>query len=155
MNILYSLSVIWTWTLLCCLELYYAYWCQQTRVHPVEFAAISSNRFFTHVHYICAHALEKLKLHTLSKRRYQPGALLKLTLVLNCTLLFWKMLVFLFLLGITDLFLYSVSALDVNIVTLLDAFQQLMLFASTPAYLENYLFLLIKFYSGNIFLLKY
>jgi hypothetical protein len=38
-------------------------------------AALYFNRFFHHIHYSCAYALEQLKLYTLYKRRYHLGVL--------------------------------------------------------------------------------
>jgi hypothetical protein len=52
-----------------------------------------------------------------------------------------------FLLGISEIFLCSISAPQVNIV-LLDAPQLLMLFVGTLTYLEPSLFLLIIIYNG-------
>jgi hypothetical protein len=52
--------------------------------------------------------------------------LLKFTLVLNSALLFWKLLVSEFLLGISETLLCSVSAPHVKIVPLLDVRQLLM-----------------------------
>jgi hypothetical protein len=70
-------------------------------------------------------------------------SLFKFALALNSDLLFWKLLVFKFLLRISENFLYSMSAILVKIVLLLDALQLIMLFAGTLTYLEANLFLLI------------
>jgi hypothetical protein len=71
--------------------------------------------------------------------------LFKLTLILNSVHLFWKLVVFEFLLGVSVTFLCSLSALKVKIVPLQDALQLLMLFVGTLAYLEPKLFILINF----------
>jgi hypothetical protein len=73
--------------------------------------------------------------------------LFKCTLVLNSVLLFWKLLVFEFLLGILETFLRSVSVPQVKIAPLLDALQLLMLFAETLTYLEPNIFSPIIFYN--------
>jgi hypothetical protein len=59
------------------------------------------------------------------------SSLRKFTVGLNFALLFWKLLVFGFLLVISETSLCSVSVLLVIIVLLLDALQQLMLFVET------------------------
>jgi hypothetical protein len=73
--------------------------------------------------------------------------LLKSTLVLNSALLFWKLLVSEFLLGISETLYCSMSALHVKIVPLLDVHQLLMLFAGTLTYSESETFTLIIFYN--------
>lgn len=60
-------------------------------------------------------------------------SLLNFTLILNFALLFWKVLAFELVLGISECFLCSMSALPVKIV-LLDALQLLMLFSWTLIY---------------------
>jgi hypothetical protein len=66
-------------------------------------------------------------------------SLFNLIFVPNSVFPVWKLLVFELLLGM--------SALQVNIVTLLDALQLIILFAGTLTYLEPKLFLLIIFYN--------
>jgi hypothetical protein len=119
-----------------------------------KLAALCFSCFFPHVHYNYAYALEQLKLHTVCKRRYRLDApfLFKFTLVLN-SVLFWKLLVFEFLLGVSETFLCMVSALQVKSVPVLDALHLLM-FVGMLMYLEPKLFFLFIFYSGT-FLLKY
>jgi hypothetical protein len=75
------------------------------------------------------------------------SSLLKFTVTLNSALLFWIPLVFEFLLGISETFLRSMSALLVKIILLLDALQLLMLFIGTQMYLEQKLCLLNIFYN--------
>jgi hypothetical protein len=72
--------------------------------------------------------------------------LLKSTVVLNSALLFWILLVSEFLLGISETLHCSMSALQVKIVSLLDAHQPLMLFARTLTYSEPETFALIICY---------
>jgi hypothetical protein len=62
--------------------------------------------------------------------------LLKFTLVTNSALLFWKLLVSEFLLGISEILLCSMSARHLKIVPLLDVHQLLMLSARTLTFLE-------------------
>jgi hypothetical protein len=69
--------------------------------------------------------------------------LLKSTVVLNSALPFWKLLVSEFRLGISETLHCSMSALQVKIVPLLDAYQLLMLFERT---LIIIIFLFITFY---------
>jgi hypothetical protein len=71
-------------------------------------------------------------------------SLFTFTLALN-SILFWKLLVFEFLLGISENFPCSLSAVLANIV-LLDALHLPMLFVETLTYLKTKLFLLIIFY---------
>jgi hypothetical protein len=71
--------------------------------------------------------------------------LLKFTFVLNSVLVFWKLLVFEFLLGITETLHCSMSVLHVKIVLLLDVHQQLMLSARMLKYSEPRTFTLIIF----------
>jgi hypothetical protein len=73
--------------------------------------------------------------------------LLKSTVVLNSAILFWKLLVSEFLLGISETLQCSMSALQVKIVSLLDAHQPLMLFARTLTYSEPETFALIICYN--------
>jgi hypothetical protein len=56
-------------------------------------------------------------------------SLSKYTLILNSVLLFWKLLVFVPLLGTSETFLCSMFVLILNPVLLLDALQLLMLSA--------------------------
>jgi hypothetical protein len=67
----------------------------------------------------------------------------------------WKLLVFEFLLGISETLLSSISAHHVKIVLLLDALQVLILFTGTSVCLEPKLFFLNLFNSHYFFLLKY
>jgi hypothetical protein len=60
----------------------------------------------------------------------------KFTLALNSDLLFWKLLFFAFLLGISETFVCSVSALRVKIALLLDVCHLLLLFSGTLTYVE-------------------
>jgi hypothetical protein len=59
------------------------------------------------------------------------SSLLKFFVVLYIALLHWKLLAFGFLFDVPETFPYSVFALLVKIVLLLDALQQLMQFAGT------------------------
>jgi hypothetical protein len=79
----------------------------------------------------------------------------KLTLALNSVLLFWKLLVFEFLLGTSETVLCSMSAPQADIVPLLDALQLLMLSAGTSTYLEPKMFSLIIFYNGPCIILRH
>jgi len=63
-------------------------------------------------------------------------SLSKYTLVLNSVRLFWKLLVFVSLLGTSETFLCSTFALILNPVLLLDALQLLMLSAGILISLE-------------------
>jgi hypothetical protein len=71
--------------------------------------------------------------------------LFKFTFVLNSVLLFWKLLVVEFLLGISATLLCSMSAPHVKIVPLLDVHQLLMLFARMLTFSEPRTFSLIIF----------
>jgi hypothetical protein len=73
--------------------------------------------------------------------------LFRFTFILNSALPFWKLLVSEFLLGISETLLYSMSALHVKIVPLLDVHQLLMLSAGTLLYLEPRELSLIIFYN--------
>jgi hypothetical protein len=114
-----------------------------------KFAALCYNRLLSHVHYSYAKSLEYLKLHTLCKRVISliHCSLSKFTVVWNTALPSWKLSVFEFLLGISETFLRSVSALQLLIVLLLDAHQLLMLSAGTLMYLKQKLFPLVIFYN--------
>jgi hypothetical protein len=81
------------------------------------------------------------------------GFLFNFNVVTN-SVLFWKLLVFGFLLGTSETLLCSMSAPQVKIFPLLDSLQLLM-FAGTMTYLEPKLFLLIIFYNGSFYILKY
>jgi hypothetical protein len=72
--------------------------------------------------------------------------LLKFILILNFVLLFWRSLVFEFLLGTSETLFCSMSA-HVKIIPLLDAHQLLMLSARTLTYSEPRTFSLIIFYN--------
>jgi hypothetical protein len=76
-----------------------------------------------------------------------PSFLLKFTLVLKSALLFWKLLVSEFLLGISEILHCSMSAPRVKIVPLLDVHQLLMLFAETLTYSEQGTFSSVIFYN--------
>jgi hypothetical protein len=67
--------------------------------------------------------------------------------VLNSALLFWKLLDSEFLLGISETLQCSMSALQVKIVSLLDAHQPQILFARTLTYSELETFALIICYN--------
>jgi hypothetical protein len=70
-------------------------------------------------------------------------------------LLFWSLLVFEFLFGISETSLCSMSPPQANIVLLLDALQLLMLSVGKLTSLESKLFFLIVFYSASFFIIKY
>jgi hypothetical protein len=72
--------------------------------------------------------------------------LFRFTLVLNSVLQFWKLLVFEFLLGVSQTLHCSMSAPKVKTVPLLDVHQLLMLFVGTLTYSEPRKFTLIIFY---------
>jgi hypothetical protein len=72
--------------------------------------------------------------------------LLKSTFILNSALSFWKLLVSEFLLGVSETWHCSMSAVQVEIVPPLDAHQLLMLFAGTLTYSEPKTYILIIFY---------
>jgi hypothetical protein len=78
-------------------------------------------------------------------------SLLKFTFVLNFVLIYWKLLIFEFLLGIRETFLCSMAAVEVKIVHLLDVLQLLMLFAGTLTYLEPEMF---PFCNGNFLIIR-
>jgi hypothetical protein len=61
--------------------------------------------------------------------------LCKFTLVLNSASMFWKLLVFEFLLSVFETFLCSMFALLATIFSLLNALQLLLLFGGTLMYL--------------------
>jgi hypothetical protein len=90
---------------------------------PAKFSALCFNRIFSHVHYSYAYAFEQLKLHKLRTRKCHLNiqSLFQFTLVPNSVLLFWKLLLFEFLLGVSDKFLCSMSAVLLKTVLLLDA----------------------------------
>jgi hypothetical protein len=73
--------------------------------------------------------------------------LLKFTLVSKSALLFWKLLICEFLLGISEILHCSMSAPRVNIVPLLDVHQLVMLFAETLMYSEPGTFSCVIFYN--------
>jgi hypothetical protein len=72
--------------------------------------------------------------------------LFKFTLVLNSVLLFWKLLVFEFLLGISETLLCSVTTHRVNFSLFFDVHELLILFAGTLTYSEPRTFSLIIFH---------
>jgi hypothetical protein len=73
--------------------------------------------------------------------------LLKFTMVSKSALLFWKVLISEFLLGISEIVYCSMSAPRVKIVPLLDVHQLLMLFAETLTYSEPRTFSSVIFYN--------
>jgi hypothetical protein len=75
-------------------------------------------------------------------------SLSKFTVVWNTALPFWKLSVFESVLGISETFLYSVSALYLKTVFLQDVHQLLMLCAVTLMYLKHILFLLVMFHNN-------
>jgi hypothetical protein len=79
----------------------------------------------------------------------------KVTLDSNSMLLFLKLFFFEFMLGISEIFLYSMSYLLAKITLMLDDTQLLMLFTGTLMYLEPKQFLLIVFYNGTFLTIKY
>jgi hypothetical protein len=81
--------------------------------------------------------------------------LFKFTVALNSVLLFWKLLVFEFPLGISETLLCSMSAPQVKIVPLLHAYHPLMFFAGTLTYLEPKPLSVIVFYNGPDTTLKH
>jgi hypothetical protein len=114
-----------------------------------RFATLCFYRFFPGAHYFYSLALEELKLHALCMRRHRLDALF-LTEVycgVKFCLPFWKLLVSEFLLGISETLQCSMSALQVKIVPLLDAYQPQMLFARTLTYSELETFALIICYN--------
>jgi hypothetical protein len=115
-----------------------------------KFAALCYNRFLPHVHYSHANALEYLKLHTLRKRSItlMHCSLSKFTVVWNTALPSWKLSVFESLLGISETFLCSISALHLKTVLLQDVHQLLMLSAGTLMHLKQILFPLVIFYNN-------
>jgi hypothetical protein len=69
----------------------------------------------------------------------------KFTFAINSGILFWKLLLFKYLLSISENFPCSISALQVKTVLLLDALHLIMLFVGMMAYVEPKMFLLIIF----------
>jgi hypothetical protein len=82
--------------------------------------------------------------HPHHQHRHVQSSLFTFTLAVN-SVLFWKLLVFKFLLGMSENFVCSVSAVLLTII-LLDALQLLVLFVGTSVYLKVNLFLLITLY---------
>jgi hypothetical protein len=76
-----------------------------------------------------------------------PSFLLKFTLVSKFALLFWKVLVSEFLLGISEILHCSMSAPRVKIFPLLDVHQLLMLFAEMLTYSEPGRFSCVIYYN--------
>jgi uncharacterized protein (DUF486 family) len=74
-------------------------------------------------------------------------SLSKFTVVWNTALPFWKLSVFEFLLGISETFICSVSAVNLKTV-LQDVHQLLMLSAGTLMYLKQKLFPLVISYNN-------
>jgi hypothetical protein len=95
-------------------------------------------------------ALEYLKFNTLRRRRCHLDELLLIQVYrgLKYCPSFWKLSVFQSLLGISDTFLCSVSALQLKTALLLDTHQLLMLSAGTLMYLKQILFPLAIFYNN-------
>jgi hypothetical protein len=73
--------------------------------------------------------------------------LLKFTLVSKLAILFWKLLVSEFLLGISEILHCSVSAPHLNIVPLLNVNELLMLFAGPLTYSETGIFSSVIYYN--------
>jgi hypothetical protein len=95
-------------------------------------------------------------LNTLLKVRYHRDALFLVRVYLSSkffVFLFWTLLAFVFEVRISETFLCS--ALQVKIAFLPDALQLLMSFVGMLMYLKPNLFLLIIFYNGTFYLLKY
>jgi cytochrome b subunit of formate dehydrogenase len=82
------------------------------------------------------------------------SSLFKFTLALNSVLLFLKMLVFEFLLGISGIFLCSTSLSSSKNCPSARYASVLMLFVGTLTYLGQKLFLLIVFYSSTFLIIK-
>jgi hypothetical protein len=100
-------------------------------------ATLGFNCFFPQVDCDYALALEQLKLHNLRKRGIilLHSSLLKFTVTLNSAFLFWKPLVFQFLLSMSETFPCSMSVL-LKCVLLLDGLRLLKLFTEPQMYLE-------------------
>jgi hypothetical protein len=81
-------------------------------------------------------------------------SLFKFTLVVNSVLVFRELLVYEFLLGVSQTLLCSVSVHQVKFVLLLDALQLIMLFVGMLTYLERKRHLLIIFYTGTFLIIK-
>jgi hypothetical protein len=75
-------------------------------------------------------------------------SLSKFTVVSNTALPFWKLSVFESLLGISETFLCSISALHLKTIFLQDVHELLMLSAGTLMYLKQILFPLVIFYNN-------
>jgi hypothetical protein len=69
-------------------------------------------------------------------------------------LVFWNLLVFELLLGISDTFLCPMSTLQVKIGRLLGSLQLIILFVETLKYLEPKLLLFTVFFSGTFLIIK-
>jgi hypothetical protein len=69
-------------------------------------------------------------------------------------LLFWKLLLFEFLLCISENFLCTMSAFPVKIAPLLDVLQLLMFFVPTLTYLVSNMLVLIIFYNVTFLIIK-
>jgi hypothetical protein len=76
-------------------------------------------------------------------------SLFKFILVLKSVLPFWKLLVLESLLGFSETFLRSISALQLKNALLLDVNQLIMLSAGTLIYLKQNLFISVIFYNYN------
>jgi hypothetical protein len=81
--------------------------------------------------------------------------LFKFTLALRSVPVFWKLLAFEFLLGISETLLCSTSAPRVKIVPLLDVRQLQMLFGGALTYSEPRTFSVIIFHNGPCIILKH
>jgi hypothetical protein len=104
--------------------------------------------YFTHIHYSYVYALN----WTFYVVDY---SLFKFISALNSVPLFWKLLVFKFLLGTSEIYLCLLPPIPgENIILLLDAFQQIMLFVRVGMYLEPKLSLWIIFYNGPFLVRK-
>jgi hypothetical protein len=86
--------------------------------------------------------------HTLRKRKNSLLALflIQVSLGAKVALLFWKLLILEFLLGISETFLYVVSALQGQKLSFwLDVLQQVMLFVATLTYWKKAVHSIISF----------
>jgi hypothetical protein len=83
------------------------------------------------------------------------NTLFKFTLVLNSALLFLKLLALEILLGMSETFLCSMSALSVKIIRLTDALQPLTSFVGTLTFLKQKLFLLIIYHNFYFSIISY
>jgi hypothetical protein len=85
--------------------------------------ALCFNNLLSLIHYSDAYALEHLKFHGRRDIMLVNCSLFKFTLLLNFSFPFWKLLVFEFLIGISETFLCSLFVVQVKISILLNALQ--------------------------------